>query len=255
VLAGKANAFINAFSYYNGLRFMRINKYLALAGVASRRSADELIEQKKVKVNGQIADHGADVDENLDIVTVGNKTVRISFEYKYIMLNKPKGYVTTVSDDKGRKTVMDLVSLENIRLHPVGRLDYDTEGLLILTNDGDLTYSLTHPKNEIGKTYVVKVDGEIADEKINALRRGIDTGENKFGKAYIKVLHKMQNETKLEITIFEGQNRQIRKMLLAVGKEVKFLKRIKIGNLKLTGLNRGEYRHLTGAEISYLKSL
>ena len=234
---------------------MRINKYLALSGIASRRSADELIEQKKVKINGKTAEHGAEVDENSDIVTVDNKIAKISFDYKYVMLNKPKGYVTTVSDDKGRKTVMDLIKMENVRLHPVGRLDYDTEGLLILTNDGDLTYSLTHPKNEVGKTYVVKVDGEIADEKLNALRRGIETGDNRYGKSYIKVLNKTQNQTKLEITIFEGKNRQIRKMLSAIGKEVKFLKRIKIGNLKLTGLNRGEFRHLTKLEINYIKSL
>ncbi|MCL1901117.1 MAG: pseudouridine synthase [Firmicutes bacterium] len=171
------------------------------------------------------------------------------------MLNKPKGYVTTVADDKGRKTVMDLLKIEKVRLFPVGRLDYDTEGLLILTNDGDLAYALTHPKNQIGKTYVAKVEGEIPDDKIYALRKGIDAGENKFGKSYVKVINKTQNETKLEITIFEGQNRQIRKMLLSVGKEVKFLKRIKIGNLKLTGLNRGEFRHLTKAEVSYLKGL
>ena len=228
---------------------------MALCGVASRRHADELVEQKKVKINGQIAATGADVDENADIVTVENRPVRINFDYKYIMLNKPKGYVTTVSDDKGRKTVMDLVNLENVRLFPVGRLDYDTEGLLLLTNDGDLAFALTHPKNGIGKTYLVKIDGTLGIEKLNLLRKGIETEDDKYGKSYVKVLNETQNETKLEVTIFEGKNRQIKNMFLTVGKEVKFLKRIKIGNLKLTGLNRGEFRHLTKAEVGYLKSL
>jgi len=234
---------------------MRINKYLALSGACSRRAADELIEKKLVKINDKIATPGTDVNEETDVVTVNGKVARIVFDYTYIMLNKPKGYVTTVADDKGRKTVMDLVKLEKVRLFPVGRLDYDTEGLLILTNDGGLAYALTHPKNQIGKTYVAKVDGGISDDKLYALKKGIETGENKFGKSYVKVLNKIQNETKLEITIFEGQNRQIRKMLQAIGKEVKFLKRIKIGNLKLTGLNRGEFRYLSKAEVSYLKSL
>lgn len=233
---------------------MRINKYLAECGIGSRRACDTLIEEGKVKVNGSTAKPGMDIDEN-DIVTVLNKPVTKPYEYTYVMLNKPKGCVTTASDDKGRKTVMDIVKFDKVRLFPVGRLDYDTEGLLLLTNDGDLSFKLTHPANEIGKTYILNIDGDLDTESMFALKRGVEIDSGKTGKSYVKILKKAQDETRLEITIFEGKNRQIKKMLEAVGREVKFLKRIKIGEIRLGGLNRGEYRHLTKAEVRYLKSL
>ena len=233
---------------------MRINKFLAECGAESRRGSDELIKAGKVKVNGKNAQCGMEITDN-DIVEVSGKVLSLPLKYTYIMLNKPKGYVTTTSDDKDRKTVMDLVKFDKVRLFPVGRLDYDTEGLLILTNDGDLSYRLTHPNNEVGKTYILKIEGVIPPEKLNELKRGVEIDGGKTKKSYVKVMNKVQNETRLEITIFEGKNRQIRKMIESVGFEVKFLKRVSVGELRLGGLNRGEYRHLNKAEVKYLKSL
>ena len=169
-------------------------------------------------------------------------------------MNKPKGYVTTVKDDKGRKTVMNLMP-EGKRLYPIGRLDYDSEGLLIMTNDGDLTFRLEHPKNEIPKTYLVKIDSTIDDITLNKLRNGVYIDGIKTKKCKLIVVDKGKTYTKLHITITEGKNRQVRKMFDSVGKPVEFLKRIKIGDLTLSGLNRGEVRKLTKEEIFYLKNL
>ncbi len=234
---------------------MRINKYLAECGVASRRAADKMIENGEVKINGKICSLGDEVDIDSDHVTVNGKTVSAVKKYDYYIMNKPKGYVCTVKDDKGRKTVMDLLPQNVKRVFPVGRLDYDSEGLLILTNDGELTYRLTHPKNEIPKTYLVKLEGTISDEALNKVRNGVVIDGKKTGKSNIKIVEQTRDAVRLHITITEGRNRQVRKMFLAVGKEVKLLKRIKIGELSLKGLDRGEVRKLTNEEVEYLSNL
>lgn len=234
---------------------MRINKYLASCGVASRRSADQLIKDGLVKINGRVCSTGDDVEVGSDSVTVNNKLVSIVKKFDYYIMNKPKGYVCTVKDDKGRKTVMDLLPPNAKRLFPVGRLDYDTEGLLILTNDGDLTYRLTHPKNEVPKTYLVKTEKPVSDENLMRLRSGVVIDGVKTKKCNVRLIESSKTGSKLHITITEGRNRQVRKMFEAIDNCVDFLKRIKIGDLALTGLNRGEVRQLSPLEVDYLLNL
>lgn len=234
---------------------MRINKFLADSGIASRRAADKLIENGLVKINGKIASLGDDVNPSEDIVVCEGKTVGKAKKEEYYIMNKPKGYVCTVKDDKGRKTVMDLLPFNDKRIFPIGRLDYDTEGLLLLTNDGDLTLRLTHPRNEIPKTYLVKTEKPVSDEQLSKLRAGVYIDGVKTKKTTIRVIETNKEYSKLHVTITEGKNRQVRKMFETVGNFVDFLKRIKIGDLTLRGLNRGEVRKLTAEEINYLKNL
>ncbi|MBQ8426904.1 MAG: rRNA pseudouridine synthase [Clostridia bacterium] len=234
---------------------MRINKFIAMSGVASRRAADQLIFDGEVKINGKICSPGDDVNVGTDVVTVKNKTVNLVNGNDYYIMNKPKGYVCTVKDDKGRKTVMDLLPQKIKRVFPVGRLDYDTEGLLILTNDGDLTYKLTHPKNEVPKTYLVKTEKPVSDDDIAKLRSGVYIDGVKTKKCNVRLIETSKSGSKIHITITEGRNRQIRKMLEAVNNCVDFLKRIKIGDLTISGLNRGEVRRLSAREIDYLLNL
>ena len=172
-----------------------------------------------------------------------------------MLFRSPKGYICSVKDDKGRKTVMDLVPPNVKRVFPVGRLDYDSEGLLILTNDGELTFKLTHPRNEIPKTYLVKTEKPVSEKDLNLLRSGVVIDGKKTKKCSVKFIENTKIGSKLHITITEGRNRQIRKMIECIGNSVDFLKRIKIGDLTLTGLNRGEIRKLTPQEIEYLKML
>lgn len=233
---------------------MRINKFLASCGVASRRGADELIKDGVVKINGRVCSAGDDV-ESTDSVTVNGKLVNSVKKFDYYIMNKPKGYVCTVKDDKGRKTVMDLLPPSAKRLFPVGRLDYDTEGLLILTNDGDLTFKLTHPKNEVPKTYLVKTEKPVSDEDLIKLRSGVIVDGVRTKKCNVRLVENTKTGSKLHITITEGRNRQVRKMFEAVNNCVDFLKRIKIGDLTLTGLNRGEVRQLNAREVDYLLNL
>lgn len=233
---------------------MRINKYLAESGVASRRASDAMIEERRVLINGKTATLGSEVEDG-DTVTVDGSIVRPVKKYSYYMLNKPKGYVTTVKDDKGRKTVMDLLPKKGDRLYPVGRLDYDTEGLLIITNDGELAQRLTHPVNEVPKTYVAKIEGVLTENMLARLRGGVEVDGVRTKKSAVRIVDETKTETKVSVTITEGRNRQVRKMFKAVGKEVIFLKRVKIGDLALRGLNRGEYRPLTKEEIYYLKNV
>lgn len=234
---------------------MRINKFLAYSGVASRRAADDLIKEGVVKINGKVCTTGVDVDLSSDTVTVNGKPVNVVKKYDYYIMNKPKGYVCTVKDDKGRKTVMDLLPNNAKRLFPVGRLDYDTEGLLILTNDGDLTFKLTHPKNEVPKTYLVKTEKPVSDEDVIKLRSGVYVDGVKTKKCNVRLIESTKSGSKLHITITEGRNRQVRKMFEAINNCVDFLKRIKIGDLTLSGLNRGEIRQLSAREIDYLLNL
>ena len=234
---------------------MRINKFLAQSGVASRRAADQLIMDGVVKINGRVCNPGDDVDLSNDSVTVNNRPVNVVKKYDYYIMNKPKGYVCTVKDDKGRKTVMDLLPPSAKRLFPVGRLDYDTEGLLILTNDGDLTFKLTHPKNEVPKTYLVKTEKPVSDEDLQKLRAGVYIDGVKTNKCNVRIIESTKTSSKLHITITEGRNRQVRKMFEVVNNNVDFLKRIKIGDLTLTGLDRGQVRQLSPREVDYLLNL
>ncbi|MCI5721129.1 MAG: rRNA pseudouridine synthase [Firmicutes bacterium] len=232
---------------------MRINKYIACAGVASRRKADELIANGNVRVNGLVLrEPGYDVVEG-DIVEVNGRRIETSEKKVYILLNKPTGYVTTVSDDRERDTVMDLVADVDARIFPVGRLDYNTSGMLIMTNDGDFAYKLTHPKHEMPKTYRALVSGVLSDEKCGRLERGVDIGGFRTSPAKVKIVRGLSNATLVDITIHEGKNRQVRKMFRAVGNPVKQLQRIAIGDIRLGRLAEGHYRKLTREEIEYLK--
>lgn len=232
---------------------MRINRFLAAAGVASRRECDKLIADGKVTVNGKMATLGLEVKDE-DEVFVDGKKVAIQ-KNEYYILNKPKGYICSVSDDKGRKTVMDLMPANVGRIYPVGRLDYDSEGLLILTTDGELAQKLTHPSNEIPKTYLVKIEGTLTEAALNPIRSGIEIDGYVTKKCKAHIVETNKAYTKVHITITEGKNREVRKMFAAIGKEVQLLKRIKVGELTLRGLDRGAYRKLSKPEIDYLMSL
>lgn len=231
---------------------MRINKFLAESGVCSRRAADKLIADGLVKKNGKLCSVGEEIDIINDKITVEGRPVNIVKSFDYYIMNKPKGYVCTVKDDKDRKTVMDLLPKNIARVYPVGRLDYDSEGLLIFTNDGDLAFKLTHPKNEIPKTYLVKTEKPVSDKDLSFLRSGVVIDGIKTKKCNVTLIETNKKGSRLHVTITEGRNRQVRKMFEAVNNSVDFLKRIKIGDLKLTGLNRGEIRKLTKEEINYL---
>lgn len=234
---------------------MRINKFLADQGIASRRHADEMIEMGRVTVNGKIATLGMTISEK-DKVSVDGNLIEVTEKQElYYVMNKPKGVVCTVSDDRGRKTVMDLLPEGLGRLFPVGRLDYDTEGLLILTNDGDLSYRLTHPKNEVPKTYMARIEGTMTEKELNPIRSGVELDGilTKKCKAHIVETHK--DYTKVHITITEGKNRQVRRMFESIGRTVAFLKRVSIGKLTLSGLDRGQVRKLTDDEINYIKNI
>ncbi len=231
---------------------MRLNKYIASAGLASRRKADELIKAGKVKINGAVLDQpGYDVVSN-DVVEVNGHVIEGVHKHVYIMLNKPKGYITSVSDDKDRPTVMDLVREVDARLFPVGRLDYNTSGMLLMTNDGEFAYHLTHPKHQVEKTYRAKVTGVLSPERITKLRRGIDIGGFVTSASKVSVIKQADRSAIVEIIIHEGKNRQIRKMFAAVGNKVIELERVAIGDLYLGHLKVGHYRKLTRQEVEYL---
>ena len=232
---------------------MRINKYLAQCGVASRRECDRLIAEGKVTVNGRPARLGDDVNDG-DNIKVEGRPVTVK-KNEYYLLHKPKGYLCTVSDDKGRKTVMDILGEGVGRVYPVGRLDYDSEGLLILTTDGELAQHLTHPSNEVPKTYVVKVEGRLTEADLNPIRSGIEIDGYVTKKCRAHIVETNKDYTKVELVLREGKNREIRRMFAAIGREVMLLKRTKVGELTLRGLDRGAFRKLTPAEVEYLKSI
>ncbi len=233
---------------------MRINKYLAECGVCSRRKADELVAEGRVSVNGRkVTGPGTDIGDR-DVVFVDGKKVVPVTHYEYIMFNKPKGCVTTRSDEKGRKTVYDYLDTTR-RLVPVGRLDYDSEGLLLFTDDGELVHRLTHPSSEIPKTYIVKIEGGIQESDLAILRKGVTYEGVKYSRCKVKLLGEENGLSRLEVIITEGRNREIRNMFSAVEKNVVFLKRTAIGALRLGGLGRGSSRELNDYEVGYLKSL
>lgn len=232
---------------------MRINKFLAASGVASRRECDEMIKNGKVTVNGKRAVIGIEIGED-DEVKVDGVTVNVK-KNEYYILNKPKGYICSVADDKGRKTVIDLMPEGVGRIYPVGRLDYDSEGLLILTTDGELAQHLTHPSNEVPKTYLVRVEGILTENDLNPIRSGLEIDGYVTKKCKAHIVETNKSFTKIHVTLKEGKNREIRKMFAAIGKEVSLLKRIKVGELTLRGLDRGAYRKLNRQEVAYLMSL
>lgn len=234
----------------------RLQKYLAHAGVASRRYCEELILQGKVAVNGQVVlELGTKVDPLEDTVTVDGKSVSPNQQSVYILLYKPGGYVSTVKDPEGRKTVIDLLSGQKQRVYPVGRLDYDTEGLLLLTNDGELTHALTHPSRQVDKTYLAIVQGIPSANELEQLRRGILLTDGMTAPAQVSLIKSAGPKTCLEITIHEGRNRQVRRMCEQIGYPVLFLKRIRLGFLTLDGLTVGKYRLLRPQEVAKLRSL
>jgi 23S rRNA pseudouridine2605 synthase len=234
---------------------MRINKYLAEKGIASRRHADEMILAGRVEINGVTATLGADVSDADEVKVDGAPLTKEEVAFQYYIMNKPKGVLSTVSDDRGRKTVMSLLP-ENVgRIFPVGRLDYETEGLLLLTNDGDLAFKLTHPRNEIPKTYMARIEGTMMEKDLNRIRSGVELDGVMTKKCKAHIVETNKAYTKVHITITEGKNRQVRRMFEAIGRNVELLKRVSIGSLKLTGLDRGEVRKLTEQEVLYLKGL
>ena len=234
---------------------MRLQKYMAHAGVASRRKCEEIIDAGRVKVNGEtVTEQGIQVEES-DKVTVDGKLLRLPKTNRYVLLNKPRGVVSTVDDNKGRKTVLDLVPTgKSRRLYPVGRLDMDSSGLLLLTDDGELTQRLLHPKYELEKTYRVTVKGMIDEDTAKNLSSGVQLKDGMTAPATFKILEHRNSKTRMEVTIHEGRNRQIRRMFETVGAEVVELERIQMGPLKLGQLGKGEYRPLREKEIRALKS-
>lgn len=235
---------------------IRLQKYMAASGVASRRASEKLIEEGRVKVNGQVVTQlGTSVDPEVDQVQVDGKSITAVTEMIYILLNKPPGYVTTAKDQFNRPTVLDLLKDMPARVYPVGRLDYQTSGLLILTNDGDLTLKLTHPKHEVFKTYVAIVEGLVQPNALEQLTQGVDIGDFVTSPAEVSLIKHGENESIVQIAIREGKYRQVRRMFEAVGHPVTALQRVSLGQLNLSGLSEGKWRHLTASEIDYLKSL
>jgi len=234
---------------------MRINKYIASCGICSRRKAEEFIKNGEVKINGNVVTNlSFDVGEK-DKVQLKGVEIKLPEEKDYFMLHKPKGYITACSDDKGRKVVLDLLPDNLKHLKPVGRLDYDSEGLLIMTNDGELAFNLTHPSHGVPKKYMVKIEGQIIESELAVIRKGVVIDGERLSPCKAVPILFDGKLTKLEITITEGRNREIRKMFEAIGKIVVFLKRTKIGDLELGNLSRGGHRELTLEEIEYLKTL
>jgi len=232
---------------------IRLQKHLADCGVASRRRAEEYITSGRVTVNGErVTELGVKIDPAADAVMFDGKPV--THEKKvYVMLHKPEGYVTTADDEHGRQTAIDLIRDIPERLDPVGRLDYSTSGLLLLTNDGELLYRLTHPKHEIPKTYIVRVAGVPTAESLRRLREGVTVDGRKTAPAKAAHIKDDGTNASLRITIHEGRNRQVRKMCAAVGHDVLYLKRVATGKLTLGDLPKGKWRYLTEDEVKYLK--
>lgn len=231
----------------------RLQKYLASCGVASRRMSEEIIKSGRVAVNGQIVtEMGVKIKIGTDKVTVDGKDITPEEEHVYLMLNKPDGYVTTAHDPQGRPTVLDLVAEVPQRVFPIGRLDVDTEGLLFLTNDGELAYRLTHPKFAVTKVYHALVTGKPSEDKLDRMRNGLKLEDGMTKPCTVKVIRRYNHKTMLEITISEGRNRQVRRMCQAIGNPIIELERVKIENIELSQVKRGQYRKLTLEELAPL---
>lgn len=234
----------------------RLQKYMARCGVASRRKCEDIILSGRVFINNEKIDSmGAKVNPNVDIVKIDGKVIQPEEKKHYIMLNKPKGVITSVKDEKDRKTVLDLIDIEE-RIYPIGRLDYDTSGLLLLTNDGEIYNKIMHPSKEVPKGYLALIEGELTEEEIYKFCNGVDIGDYITAKAKLRVLNYNGVNSKVVVTIHEGKNRQVRRMFDAIEHRVKELKRISLGQLKLNeDLKLGKWRDLTEEELEYLRSL
>ncbi len=234
----------------------RIQKVIARAGIASRREAEKLISEGRVTLNGKVVEElGTKVDTDKDYIKVNGKLITRPEPKAYLILFKPRGYVTTTSDPEGRPTIMELLERVKGRVFPVGRLDYDTEGLILCTNDGDLAHRLQHPSREVPKTYFAKVEGVPTLEEITKLRKGIKLEDGMTAPAKVKLVRKVEANSWLEITIHEGRNRQVKRMVEAIGHPIIKLKREGLAFLTLGDLKPGEFRHLTAEEIKKLKEI
>jgi 23S rRNA pseudouridine2605 synthase len=234
----------------------RLQKILSAAGVASRREAEKIIASGRVCVNGvPVSEMGFRADPDKDTITLDGKPVRPERDKIYIMLNKPAGYVTTMKDPQGRLIVRDLLKVVQERVYPVGRLDYNTEGLLLLTNDGEWANTLAHPRHEVDKEYLVRLRGRISREQIASLSEGVDLEDGRTSPAVVKVVRESENNTWISVTIHEGRYRQVRRMCEAVNIQVVRLKRSRYAFLDLGNLKPGQYRRLTGDEISGLMKI
>jgi len=235
---------------------MRLNKYLSKAGIASRRAADQLISQGRIKVNGEIVTAlGTIIDENRDEIVFDGKPARLRDEFIYLLLNKPVGYLVTYKDDFSRPKVIDLLGKYGRIVRPVGRLDYDSAGLLLLTDDGELAFRLSHPRYGIDKKYLVKCEGFLSDDSVKKLSEGIELEDGPTWPAVVEIISRTQNFSQFHITIHEGRKRQIRRMCRAVGNRVVALSRVRYGNIDLDKLKPGSYRLLKDEEIRGLKAL
>lgn len=231
---------------------VRLQKYLAECGVASRRKSEELIDQGKVRVNGNIASIGDKINPKRDTVTVSGKKIVKQKSHTYILLHKPRGFITTMNDEKDRKCVAELIKDVPGRVYPVGRLDRDSEGMLLFTNDGEFANAMTHPTRHVPKTYRVTVRPSITEEQLTKLTTGVIIEDRMTAPAEVRVITKQEGRVVLEIILYEGRNRQIRKMCEEVGLEVARLKRTAIGSIKLGMLKQGAYRELTEDEVRKL---
>lgn len=232
---------------------MRLQKFLAECGIASRRKSEELIKQGRVAVNGaKISEMGIKISQT-DLIEVDGKKIELESKKVYIMLHKPTGIVTTAKDQFARQTVLDLIPEINERVYPVGRLDYDTSGLLLLTNDGEFTYRLTHPKHEMEKVYMAEIQGIPSEEDLERFEKGLKIENYITAPALIRIKDKKGKTSIVEISIHEGRNRQVRKMCDAIGHQVISLKRVATGNLSLGDLEEGKWRYLNEIEVELLK--
>ena len=232
---------------------MRINKYIAQSGYCSRRKADELIEAGRVKVNGEVVTLLGYEIRVKDKVSVDNKPLR-NLKLEYYRFYKPTGYITTCDDEKGRKTIYDIIPKELHYLKPVGRLDKDSSGLIILTNDGNLTYELTHPSIKVAKVYRVTVDDFLKVEELEVLARGIELEKGKIAYCDCEILERTKDETLLEVTLYQGLNRQIRRMIEFLGHNVVHLKRIRHATIDIIGLKKGQIKPIKPKQIKELKA-
>jgi len=230
----------------------RLQKILSAAGICSRRKAEELIAEGLVRVNGHVVELGAKADLETDVIKVGGKVISVTGKRRYLLLNKPKRYVTTRDDPEGRRTVMDLVGREFRGIYPVGRLDYETEGLLLLTSDGNFANAIMHPKGQVPKTYQAKLKGVLTDRQIDKLRSGIRLDDGMTAPAIVKKQRLTETNSWVEITIHEGRYRQVRRMFDKLGHTVLKLRRVRLGPLNLRGVPIGSYRELTPGEVDKL---
>lgn len=233
---------------------MRLNKFLSTCGIASRRKCEELIKSGLVKVNGKVETNLATtVDEKKDEIIYNGEVLKLPSSFVYLKMNKPKGYACTASDEKGRKTIFDLLEDKSVRLFNIGRLDYDTEGLILLTNDGDFANLVIHPSFEIEKEYIVTVEGKMVESEFAVLRKGVVVDGVRMPEARVKPISFDGKFTKVSVIITEGQNHQVRRMFDAIGKSIKLLKRVRIGSVLLGNLYRGKTKPMTEEEIASFK--